>query len=178
MKRELLIAGTALLTSGLSMFAWADKAPDSTAAKNLPGFVLLNHFSEAKFATVPGLPECTKMVGLHGDPSKGPSTLMVRMDGGCAATYHWHSANEEMIILQGTAKAQIDGQGIYVLKTGSYMVLPAKTKHRFKCISKKPCILSDGADAPFDVHNVDESGKEMSAEDALRAAADPANLKW
>lgn len=177
MKRNLLLAGISLIAAS-SMHAWADKAPEIGAAKDLPGFVMLKHFSEAKFSTVPGLPECTKMVGLHGDPAKGPSTLMVKMDGGCVATYHWHSANEEMIILQGTAKAQIDGQGTYVLNTGSYMVLPARIKHRFKCISKKPCILSDGADVPFDVHNVDETGKEMSTEEALKAAADPANLKW
>lgn len=161
MKYALLV--TALFAAGCGLNASSGMAADAP-----PKPVVLEHYSQAKFAAIPSLPACTKMVGMRGDPSKGPSSLMVQMDGGCAATLHWHTANEEMLILQGVAKAQVAGQPEVELKAGSYMLLPAKSHHKFRCVSKEPCILFDVADTAFDVHNIDEHGKEISAEEAIR----------
>ncbi|WP_028080714.1 cupin domain-containing protein [Solimonas soli] len=166
MKNAHLTAAAILLAAGCALDASGGHAAEAAGKP-----VVLENFSQAKFAAVPSLPECTKMVGMRGDPSKGPSSLMVKMDGGCAATLHWHTANEEMLILQGVARAQVAGQPEVELKAGAYMLLPAKSHHQFRCVSKEPCIIFDVADTIFDVHNIDANGKEISAEEAIRAAA-------
>lgn len=135
----------------------------------------LAHFSKAAFAAIPSLPDCTKLAGLRGDPAKEPSSLMVKMDSGCAATYHWHTANEELLLLQGRAKAQIGNQPPVELNAGAYAILPARVRHRFRCVSDDPCIFFDAADAIFDVHNVDRNGREISADDAIKASAQSAD---
>lgn len=165
MKAHRSVIAVIVLAMGCGLAAKAGSPPGSPAKPTV-----LEHFSKAAFVAVPSLPACTKLVGMRGDPAKGPSSLMVQMDGGCAATLHWHSANEEMLILQGVAKAQVAGQPEIELKTGAYMMLPAKSHHKFRCVSKQPCIIFDVADAAFDVHNIDSSGKEISAEEAIRAA--------
>ena len=167
MNRKLLAAATALMVFGPAMSACAGERP---AGSPKPEKTVLEHYSKAPFAAVPSLPECTRMTGMRGNPAEEPSTLMVQMDGGCAATTHWHTANEEMLLLQGAIKAQIVGQPEVDVRAGAYILLPARSHHRFRCVSEEACILFLVADRPFDVHNVGEHGKEISAEEAIRAA--------
>lgn len=172
MIRKLLLTGTVMLVTGFSILAWGE-ATDTTATP----LIHYKRFSEAKVAPVPSMPECTKLVMLRGNPATGPSSMIARMDSGCVCSSHWHSANEETLVSKGTIQVQIDGKPTVELKAGSYMLLPAKTIHRFRCISKEDCWMYDTADAPFDVHNVDASGKEISAEEAIKAAAELSKQK-
>lgn len=140
--------------------------------------VLLQRPSDANFIAVPGVPECTTLAPLHGDMSKGPATLMVRMRAGCMVPYHWHTPSEEMVVLQGTALSQMRGERPVLLRVGAYTQLPSPHVHRFRCTSKVDCLFFLVADAAFDIHFVDDAGKEISTEAALAAARKDSRKKW
>lgn len=139
--------------------------------------ILLQDPNGADFQSSPGVPECTSFAGLRGDLGKGPGTLMVRMRPGCVVPFHWHTPSEEILILQGAPLAQMLGERPVILKVGSYSQLPSKHVHRFRCTSKEDCVLFLVADGVFDIHFVDDSGKEISTEEALKAAA-TAGADW
>jgi quercetin dioxygenase-like cupin family protein len=147
-------------------------------ADSMSHAILLQRPSDAKFMAVPGVPECTTLAPLHGDMSKGPSTLMVRMTAGCMVPYHWHTPSEEMVVLQGAALSQMRGERPVALKVGAYTQLPSPHAHRFRCTSKVDCLFFLVADAAFDIHFVDDAGKEISTEAALAAAKKNSGQKW
>jgi quercetin dioxygenase-like cupin family protein len=140
--------------------------------------ILLQQAAKAKFISVPGVPACTTLAPLRGDMGKTAATLMVRMKAGCMVPFHWHTPSEEMVVLQGSPLAQMFGKHPYALKVGSYSQLPTHHVHRFKCTSKVDCLFFLVADGPFDIHFVDEQGKEISTEAAVDAAAKASNAKW
>ena len=170
------IFGAACLLSVVPMTpAFASGAEHAVAASHA---FLLQRPGEAKFIAVPGVPECTTLAPLHGDMSKGPATLMVRMRAGCVVPYHWHTPSEEMIVLQGAPLSQMRGERPVMLKVGSYTQLPSPHVHRFRCTSKVDCLIFLVADAAFDIHFVDDAGKEISTEAALAAAGKQSGKKW
>ncbi|MFS0736605.1 cupin domain-containing protein [Sphingomonas sp. 1P06PA] len=140
--------------------------------------ILLQKPADAKFMSSPGVPACTSFAQLHGDMSKGPATLMVRMKAGCLVPFHWHTPSEELIVLQGAPLAQMQGQRPVMLQVGSYSQLPSRHVHRFRCTSKVDCLIFLVADGPFDIHFVDDTGKEISTEAALAAALRDSKKKW
>jgi quercetin dioxygenase-like cupin family protein len=171
-KLLLSVAGIAMLACGYTAAFGAD------AAAGADDGILLQQAAKAKFISVPGVPGCTTLAPLRGDMGKTASTLMVRMKAGCMVPFHWHTPSEEMVVLQGSPLAQMFGKRPYTLKVGSYSQLPTHHVHRFKCTSKVDCLLFLVADGPFDIHFVDEQGKEISTEAALEAAAKASQLKW
>lgn len=139
-------------------------------AASVDNGILLQSAAKAKFVSSPGVPECTSFAPLRGDMSKTASTLMVRMKPGCMVPYHWHTPSEEIVVLQGSPYAQMMGSRPYYLKVGSYSQLPTHHMHRFKCVSKNDCLMFLVADGAFDIHFVDDTGKEISTDAALEAA--------
>ncbi len=164
------------------MIAFAMGLGVSAAAAAAPATgnhgTLLQRPADAAFIAVPGVPECTTIAPLHGDMSKGPATLMVRMKAGCLVPYHWHTPSEELIVLQGAPLAQMRGQRPVLLQVGSYSQLPSGHIHRFRCTSKVDCLIFLVADAAFDIHFVDAAGKEISTAAALEAARRDDGRKW
>lgn len=123
--------------------------------------------AKAKFANLPGLPTCMTVAVLHGDPTKGPATLLLKFTAGCSVPWHWHTANEALVIASGSGTAQMkDGQPM-AMKAGDYLYLPAKGIHRFT--ANTAVYLYDMPDGAFDIHYVDAEGKEIPPEKALAA---------
>ena len=122
--------------------------------------------ASSKFATMPGLPACMTIAVQRGDPSKGPSVLLLKFTAGCTVPWHWHTAAENLILVSGTGKAQMkDGQP-QTMKTGDYMFLPAKSIHQFTAVSN--VLMFDLPDGAFDIHYVDSSGNEIPPDKALK----------
>jgi quercetin dioxygenase-like cupin family protein len=121
--------------------------------------------AKSKFANLPGLPACMTVAVLHGDPTKGPSTLLLNFTAGCAVPWHWHMANESLVLVSGTGEAQMkDGQPM-AMKAGDFLFLPGEGIHRFS--AKSAVYLYDMPDGAFDIHYVDAEGKEIPPEKAL-----------
>src|SRR5882762_3355670 len=67
--------------------------------------------AEMKLGTVPGLPTCATGAVQSGDPTKGPSIIYSKMTAGCTIPWHWHTPNEHLMMVTGTARMDTkDGQ--------------------------------------------------------------------
>lgn len=121
----------------------------------------------AKFGNMPGLPTCMTLSVLHGDPTKGASVILLKFTPGCTVPWHWHTANETLVLVSGTANAQMKDGIPLAMKTGDYLYLPAKGIHRFT--AKTAVYMYDMPDGAFDIHYVDAEGKEIPPEKALAA---------
>jgi quercetin dioxygenase-like cupin family protein len=121
----------------------------------------------SKFGNMPGLPTCMTLSVVRGDPSKGPSVILIKFAAGCSIPWHWHTANEQLVIASGTGAAQMkDGQPL-PMKVGDYIFLPGKGIHRFT--AKSQVLLYDIPEGAFDIHYVDAEGKEIPPDKALAA---------
>ena len=124
--------------------------------------------AEQKFAPFPNIPECAKGAVLHGDPTQGASTILVKSTGACTIPSHWHTANEQVMIATGSARLEIKGEAAKRLTTGAYAYLPSKHAHAFSC--PMACSYFIMADDKFDIHYVDEGGNEIPPDQALAKA--------
>jgi quercetin dioxygenase-like cupin family protein len=121
-----------------------------------------NNMGVASPANLPGLPTCMTASVLHGDPTKGPSVLLLKFTPGCAVPWHWHTADETLVLVSGTGEAQMkDDQPM----AGGFLFLPGKGIHRFT--AKSAVYLYDMPNGAFDIHYVDAEGKEIPPEKAL-----------
>jgi quercetin dioxygenase-like cupin family protein len=127
---------------------------------------VLRKMSENKFVSAEGLPSCVTMAVQQGDPNKDRSVILIKGKAGCLIPWHWHSANEDLMMASGSAKLEMKAEGkSAVLAPGSYARLPSKHVHQMACQSACSAFVS--SDAPFDIHYVDASGKEIPPEAAV-----------
>jgi quercetin dioxygenase-like cupin family protein len=157
MKRDLSIA----VACGIALAAGVALGQDG---KPGPG---ARNPSEMKFGPIPGLPTCFEGSVQQGDPMTTAFTVHAKVKTGCAVPWHWHSANEQLIVVSGTARVAMMGQGKPVaLHAGGFAMMPAKHVHQARC--EKNCTLYILSDGKFDIHYVDPQGKEISPEQALK----------
>ena len=149
------------------------------SAACLTGFALRNACAEdkmvyaghatSKFVNFPGLPKCMTGSVQNGDPTKGASVILAKFSAGCTVPWHWHSVDEQLMVVSGSAKVSMkDGQPTAV-HGGDYLSLPGKNTHQFTCISA--CTLFINPSGAFDIHYVDKDGKEISPDEALKGGA-------
>ena len=121
----------------------------------------------SKFTNMAVLPSCMTLSVQRGDPSKGPSVILLKFKAGCVVPWHWHTAAEQLMVVSGTGKAQMkDGKPVTV-RPGDYMFLPAKHIHTFAAVTA--VTMFDLPDGPFDIHYVDAAGNEIPPDQALKA---------
>jgi quercetin dioxygenase-like cupin family protein len=124
----------------------------------------------AKYVAFPGVPTCMTGSVQNGDPSKGASVILTKAASGCRIPWHWHTPNEQVMMVSGSAKGEMKDGSPVMLHAGDYLSLPGKSVHRFTCI--RACSLFLSSDGVFDMHYVDESGKEITPEEAIKTAAE------
>jgi quercetin dioxygenase-like cupin family protein len=121
----------------------------------------------SKFVNFPGLPTCLTGSVQHGDPTNGASVILAKSATRCRVPWHWHTADEQLMIVSGSAKVGMkDGQPTS-LHSGDYVSLPGKSAHQFTCVSA--CTLFIMPSGSFDIHYVDKDGKEISPDEALKS---------
>lgn|SRR5208283_1050039 len=126
----------------------------------------------SKFVNLPVLPACMTVAVQRGDPSKGPSVLLLKFKTGCVVPWHWHTAGESLIVVSGTGKAEMKGGKPIAMKPGDYAYLPGKSIHLFTAVTN--VMMFDLPDGAFDIHYVDASGNEMPPDKVLKS---PTGLK-
>jgi quercetin dioxygenase-like cupin family protein len=130
--------------------------------------------ASTKFMTLPVLPSCMTISAQRGDPMKGAAVLLLQVKSGCVVPWHWHTANENLMMVSGKGKAEMSG-GAQAMAMGDYLYLAGEQIHQFTCISS--CLVFDVIDGAFDIHYVDKDGKEIPVEQALKPTAKPAAAK-
>jgi quercetin dioxygenase-like cupin family protein len=164
----------------------------SAAGQPPPEHGVARNASEMKMGPIAGLPTCIQGAVAAGDPANSGFVVYVKGKAGCTIPYHWHSANERVIIVSGTARMSMREMGDMpkgdapkgdapkgdksdtakgesapvMLKAGGFVELPAKHVHQLKCTDA--CTLYVLSDGKFDIHYVDPDGKEIPAEQAMK----------
>lgn len=156
-KMRFLLCGSALLAmmSGSGVLRAQEAA--QAAAMNT---------AEMKFVEFPVMPTCATGAVVSGDPAKGSSIILVKMRAGCKFPWHWHTPNESVMLVSGQAEAQMKDGKPTALRAGGFALMPSKHVHRFSC--RTECMLFVHSDAAFDMHYVDDGGKELTPAEALK----------
>src|ERR1700724_2822583 len=84
---------------------------------------------------------CLRSALEAGDPDKGPSTFVLTAAPGCEVTAHYHSAEEQMMVVHGRLLTGMDGMASKALAPGGFALMPGKAVHWLSCRSKAPCTL-------------------------------------
>jgi quercetin dioxygenase-like cupin family protein len=127
------------------------------------------------FAPIPTMPRCASGAILRGNPRSGPAWVLLKLASGCRVPWHWHSANEDLVIVSGRGTMEMkDGPPLQFVP-GAYVSLPNHHVHRASC--SRACLLFSIADGAFDIHYVDTSGKEIDADRALGQSAKTKRMK-
>jgi quercetin dioxygenase-like cupin family protein len=125
--------------------------------------------STNKFMNFPAIPKCTLGAVVSGDPTKGAGVLQLKSAAGCVIPWHWHTSNENLMFVSGSAKVEMKDGASVTVRAGDYLHLPSKHVHQFTCLTA--CKLFLAIDAAFDIHYVDASGNEIPPDAALKAKA-------
>ena len=143
----------------LPRLARGQEAPSQPIGRNM---------TEMKFITVPGLPTCAAPGSVQsGDPTKGPSVILGKVAAPCVIPWHWHTPNEEVMMVSGVARVETKEGKPLTLRAGGFALIPSRHVHQFRCTQR--CVLFVHSDAAFDTHYVDAQGKEISSDEALKA---------
>ena len=129
--------------------------------------VVVQPADKAKYGGLAVLPSCTTFSVERGDPTSGPSLLLIKAESGCVIPWHWHTAPEELMLVDGTAKLEMKGESAQTLTKGAYVHLPGRHHHQFTCQSQ--CLMFNNIAGTFDIHYLDKSGNEIPVAQALQA---------
>ena len=94
-----------------------------------------------------------------GNPDTGPSTFMLKAPAGCRVPAHFHSAEEQLIVIRGTVATGMKGTPTVALTAGGFAVMPGKAIHWFSCEGKEPCLMVVSFDQKYDIVWVDAHSK-------------------
>jgi mannose-6-phosphate isomerase-like protein (cupin superfamily) len=122
-----------------------------------------------KFMKIPGMPDCASAATLRGNPRFGPAWVLLKLGSGCRVPWHWHTPNEELVVISGRGTlAMKDGPPLQ-FAPGAYASLPSHHAHQASC--SRSCLLFNSADGAFDIHYVDARGEEISLDKAMKQSA-------
>ena len=142
-------AACAVLLAGIAR-ADAPKPPSSEEA-------LVTHVAEAKWSAPknPDIPPGVMSAPIAVDPSNGAPIGYAKFPAGYVFPMHWHSFNEYSTLISGKLDFTLDGK-THTLVPGSYIVIPAKAKHKAACQAGSECILVTRRAGPVDYNFVKE----------------------
>jgi quercetin dioxygenase-like cupin family protein len=98
-----------------------------------------------------GEPACLKVARENGDPDKGASTFLLEAPSGCVVPAHYHTAEEQLLVVQGDLLTGMDGLAEATLGPGGFAMMPSKAMHWFTCKSKNTCLMFVTFDRTYDI---------------------------
>lgn len=113
-----------------------------------PGVV--RQLSEVKFPPGDG-PDCLQFSLENGDMKAGASTAIMKAAPKCVVPSHYHTAEEQLIIVKGDVSTGMQGMEDTVLGPGGFAMMPSKQPHWFTCTAKEECLMFVSFDRPYDI---------------------------
>jgi quercetin dioxygenase-like cupin family protein len=101
--------------------------------------------------TSDGAPPCLKGALENGDPNNGASTFVLEAAPGCVVPAHYHTAEEQLIVVRGEVLTGMEGMAEQSLGPGGFAMMPGKALHWFTCQSKEACIMFVTFDCTYDI---------------------------
>jgi quercetin dioxygenase-like cupin family protein len=87
-----------------------------------------------------------------GDPTTGRSTLILKASPGCVVPWHFHTAEEQLIIISGTVLAKMTDHPPTRLGPGGFAVMAGHMPHQFTCQSNFACVMIVAFDRAYDIY--------------------------
>jgi quercetin dioxygenase-like cupin family protein len=115
-----------------------------------PHHGVVKPLSSAKL-TSDGQPPCLKSALENGNPDSGASTFLLEATPGCVVPAHYHTAEEQLIVVRGDVLTGMDGMSEKILGPGGFAMMPSKAMHWFTCQSKAPCLMFVTFDRTYDI---------------------------
>ncbi len=94
---------------------------------------------------------CLKSALETGSPSTGPSTWILKAPTGCVVPWHYHTAQEQLIVVTGEVAAEMEGHRSTVLGPGGFAMMEGGMAHQFTCRSREACVMFVTFDRPYDI---------------------------
>jgi quercetin dioxygenase-like cupin family protein len=113
-----------------------------------PGIV--RQLSKVNFPPGDG-PDCLQFFLETGDLKTGPSTAIMKAAPKCVVPPHYHTAEEQLIIVKGNVSTGMQGMEDTVLGPGGFAMMPSKRPHWFTCTAKEECLMFVTFDRPYDI---------------------------
>jgi quercetin dioxygenase-like cupin family protein len=95
--------------------------------------------------------KCLDSLLESGDPGKGASTFILRASPNCMVPLHYHTAEEQLIVVSGDVETGMEGVTPRVLQAAGFAMMPSKEKHWFSCKSKDGCLMFVTFDRAYDI---------------------------
>jgi quercetin dioxygenase-like cupin family protein len=87
-----------------------------------------------------------------GDPATSRSTLILKASSGCVVPWHYHTAEEQLIVISGAVLAEMADHQPTRLGPGGFAVMGGRMPHQFTCQSQLACLMIVGFDRPYDIY--------------------------
>jgi quercetin dioxygenase-like cupin family protein len=69
----------------------------------------------------------------------------------CVVPPHYHTAEEQLIIVKGNVSTGMEGMKDTVLGPGGFAMMPSKQPHWFTCTAKEECLMFVTFDRAYDI---------------------------
>jgi quercetin dioxygenase-like cupin family protein len=96
-------------------------------------------------------PACLQFALENGDMKTGPSTAIMKAAPNCVVPPHYHTAEEQLIIVRGDVSTGMEGMSETVLHAGGFAMMPSKAVHWFSCTAKEECVMFVTFDRAYDI---------------------------
>lgn len=167
---KFLLSPVALVLLSLTTWAYVQdkKHTDKAVAGGSANHVLVTPDAITWGPAPPALPAGAEIAVLQGDPTKAglPFSMRVKFPDGYTVAPHWHPADENVLVLQGTLMVglgeKLDQTAAREMAPGSYALMPKGMRHF--AMAKGDTIIQIYGTGPFEINYVN-------------AADDPRNKK-
>src|SRR5262249_56972165 len=102
-----------------------------------------------KFIAIPDMPACATAAILRGDPRSGPAWVLLKLGSGCRVPWHWHTANEDLVVISGRGTVSMKDGPPLQFAPGAYSHLPSHHPHQPNC--SRECRLFKPPEEAYDV---------------------------
>ena len=111
---------------------------------------IVRQLSEVRFPAGDG-PDCLQFFLENGDMKTGPSTAIMKAKPNCVVPPHYHTAEEQLIIVKGNVSTGMEGMKDAVLGPGGFAMMASKQPHWFTCTAKEECLMFVTFDRAYDI---------------------------
>jgi hypothetical protein len=117
------------------------------AQDSKPGVV--RPLADVKFPEDPA--RCLQLQLENGDMKTGPSTAILKAAPNCVVPPHYHTAEEQLMVVRGEVSTGMEGMPETVLGAGGFAMMPSKHVHWFTCTAKEQCLMFVTFDRAYDI---------------------------
>jgi hypothetical protein len=86
-----------------------------------------------------------------GNPATGPSTWILKAPPGCVVPWHSHTAEEQLIVVQGDVMAEMTDHPPTLLGPGGFAMMGGRMAHQFTCQGREACLMFVAFDRAYDI---------------------------